>query len=158
MFVSSNLEKLFDLITEKDLVFVESMLNKDPSLILMANIDDWGAIHVCAAKGNKDIMKLLIENFHADPNQRTAFNYTPLHLAARFHNFECLFELLKHRADSTLRSNLSIDVLGYLAETKPEIRDVIKYGFNDDYRLELKDENLIIKEGDKEYNINSILF
>ena len=75
--MSDALENLFQVILNKDAKKTQEILQENPSLIYAPNIDDWSAIHICAAYGTKEILKISLQ-FNANMNQRTAYNYTPL--------------------------------------------------------------------------------
>lgn len=155
--MSKELDELFQAIRDKKLDTVKIILSKDKSLINETDIDGWSPIHICAADGNKQIMTMLIEEFNADVNQRTEYRYTPLHLAAKYGNVECLFELMKHNADSSLTNRGSSDVLDFLVQVEPKLQSIIEYTFKGSCHLELKEDHLKIVGDSTEYDIHNIL-
>jgi ankyrin repeat protein len=133
---------LFESIKNKDLNFVSNILTHKPELIQRVNVDGWGPIHFCAAYGNKEILKILVDTFHADVNQRTEYFYTPVHLAAKYNNIECIVGLMQHNADTTLSNNDSSDVFDFMLQARPELESVLKC--QDSFHLEVTGDQLKI--------------
>jgi len=112
----SKLKALFEAIKHKDKELIKGQLQEDENLVNSTDNDGWGPIHVCAAEGNQEIIKILLEDFKANVNQRTEYSYTPAQLAAKNHNIGCLIELMKNNADVTLTNRCGVSVMDYLVE------------------------------------------
>jgi ankyrin repeat protein len=149
----SKLKALFEAIKHKDKELVKGQLQEDESLVKSTDKDGWGPIHVCAAEGNQEIMKILVEDFKANVNQRTEYSYTPAQLAAKNHNIGCLIELMKHNADVTLTNRSGVSVMDFLAEGSHELGDIINHNFDSTLHLEQKDDHLKIVGHFIEYGI-----
>ena len=102
---------------------------------------------------------MLLNEYKLDIDRKTANGYTPLHLAAQTKNIECLIELMKLGANSTLCDKHRRDVLDFLCEVSPKLNETLKYGFGEDgkYILKLVGEKLKIIGEFKEFDITSLL-
>ena len=153
-----NLNTLFNAIRDKKKEFVKKILLEDPSLMKNINIDGWGAIHYCAAYGNKDIMKMLIEEFNSNINETTDDYNTPSIIAATKFNISCLIELMKHNADISLTNRSDLNVMDLLAECSHELKVIINNNIDDTMHLEFVNDNFKLVGDNTEYNIKNILF
>jgi ankyrin len=69
----------------------------------LKNKEGWTPLHKAAKVGNLDVLKLLLEDFGADPNiKENVRGFTPLHLAI---TEDCVAMLLQNGADSTISDN-----------------------------------------------------
>ena len=152
-----SLNTLFYAIRANAKEFVKQMLQQNPSLMQCVDVDGWGAIHCCAADGKQDIMKILIEEFNANVDQRTEYFYTPALLAAKNYNVDCLIELMKHNADVTLTNRGGLSVMDFLVECSHELGDIINHSTDDTLHLEQQNDHLKLVGHHTEYNINDVL-
>lgn len=152
-----SLDTLFYAIKANQKKNVKEMLQQNPGLMHCVDVDGWGPIHVCAAKGKQGVMKMLIEEFNADVNQRTEYFYTPAQLAAKNINLHSLIELMKHNADVTLTNRGGLSVMDFLIECSYELRDIISYNKDDSLHLEQQNDHLKLVGLHTEYDINDIL-
>lgn len=112
----SSLEALFQSIRSKNKESVTNQLLENKNLIKYSDEDGWRAIHVCAVDGNGEILRILIDNFGADINQQTEYSYTPILLAAKNYNIDCLKELIRHKADINIADKSGMNAIDHLAE------------------------------------------
>lgn len=61
-------------------------------------------LHLACELGYRSIVRILVENFGVDINERINFGFTPLHIAARNGSLPIASYLLQHGADTTLKS------------------------------------------------------
>lgn len=111
-----SLETLFQAIESGNEKFVTAMLQRDPGLIENVDVDEWGPIHACARVGNNKILKILVETFKADVNQKTAYGKTPMHIAAENGKIETLLELKKLGADISIENRGDENVIDILRD------------------------------------------
>lgn len=153
----SKLKTLFEAIKHKNIESIRKQLSEEDSLMESTDRDGWGPIHVCAAEGDQEIMKILIEDFHANVNQQTEYFYTPAQLAAKNYNLGCLVELMKHNADVTLTNRGGFSVINFLVEGSHELGDIISHSTDDILHLEQQDNHLKLVGHHTEYNISDVL-
>ncbi|KAJ4309580.1 hypothetical protein N0V84_011422 [Fusarium piperis] len=79
---------------EDSLVRLEQVLEEQPLAFLKFDSTGRGLIHLAVQYDRVQELKLLLAK-GADVNQRDARNQTPLHLAAFYHGFKCLWALLE---------------------------------------------------------------
>ena len=62
---------------------MKNVLQKDASVIASKNLmdDGWNALHYAAKEGDIEVVKLLLQIYHADPTVPSASNQLPLHMA-----------------------------------------------------------------------------
>lgn len=61
-------------------------------------------IHLACELGNVSIVRILVEEFHANVDERVNFGFTPLHIAAKNGFLSIASYLLRHGADPMLKS------------------------------------------------------
>jgi len=140
----SELDALNSAITSHKTELVREILTQNKELVYHTDIDEWGPIHFCAAKGNVETLNILLKNFEANVNQRTADFYTPALLAAQKGNIPCLIELARQSADLTARNLYGKDIISLLAENKPELKTIINDHPYVNFYLEQEDGHLKI--------------
>jgi ankyrin repeat protein len=83
--------------------FIEILGRREDVNVNLKNKEGWTPLHKAARVGNLDALKLLLEDFGADPNIKDDFKgFTPLHLAI---NEDCVAMLLQNGADPTITDN-----------------------------------------------------
>lgn len=103
-----------------DVQCVKQILQEYPNLMEVVDDDGVGVIHYCAMFGNKHMMKMLIEEFNANVDQQTCDLFTPILLAAKNDNIDCLIELRNHNANVNLTTKSGTSLLDYLIKNLKE--------------------------------------
>ncbi len=100
---------IFSLIDGNNILALRELLKKDPGQlhISLPTKDGWMPLHLAAALGRVEVIRLLVESFGANPNVRSKFSqHTPLHQAVS-----------KTRIDSArilLQSGAQVDAKCYM--------------------------------------------
>jgi len=136
------LDHLYLAIRENDTEYARKLLNEDKNLIDHIDADEWGIIHYCTGKGSPETLKMLIEEFGADINQKTAYAYTPAQIAAKKDNIPCLIELIKLGADLEIENGSGMTPLDFLITEKHDLQTLINYNPDVDFHLIYQDEHL----------------
>lgn len=126
------LESLFKQIKAGEATEVKEILTHDLYLINEVDIDGWGPIHICASNGQNVILKMLVEEFQANVNQRTEYANTPIHVAAKCSKINTILELKKLGADLTLENRGHENVLDCLQRHHIKIPDYLFHQIFDD--------------------------
>jgi ankyrin repeat protein len=111
----SKQSELFSKIRSNNIEDVEEMLAKDVMLLDALNVDEWSAIHCCAAYGTPEMLEILVK-YGANINAYTSGFYTPSMLAARQNNIICLEKLYNLGADMSVTNSSNCDVIDFLAD------------------------------------------
>ena len=61
-------------------------------------------LHLACELGRRSIVRILVENFGADVNERVNYGFTPLHIVAKTGSLPIASYLLRHGADTGLRA------------------------------------------------------
>lgn len=111
---------VFCLLHGGDVQCVKQILQEYPNLMEVVDDDGVGVTHYCAMFGNKHMMKMLVEEFNANVDQQTHDLFTPILLAAKNDNIDCLIELRNHNANVNLTTKSGISLLDYLMKNLKE--------------------------------------
>jgi ankyrin repeat protein len=112
---------------KQDIETARKILTEQPCLLNSIDSDEWSIIHHCARIGNAKILRMLIEEFKADINARTAYNYTPAIIAAQYDNKQCLIELINLGANFENEDRSGRKPVDYLIEKKNDMKVLEKY-------------------------------
>lgn len=82
---------------------VESILEKDSSLVHATDRDGYTPLHKACYNNNFELAQLLLK-YRADPNKKTEFHWTALHSACKWNNSKMAALVLQHGADINARS------------------------------------------------------
>ncbi len=135
-------------IEKDDIEFAKNILVSYPDIVHSTDGDGWYPIHHCANSGTRQMLDLLIEK-GSDIDARTEYSYTPLHIALRNGNAECVIGLLNNRADSELKDRGGVGSIDFLKEGFPNTTPIIsRYSDEDRVYLHLKDGHLAITIGE----------
>ena len=89
--------------TEDKYEIVESILEKDPSLVNCVDSDGYSPLHKACYNNNYELAQLCLK-YKADTNKLTEFNWTPLHSACKWNNSKLAALMLQHGSDINARS------------------------------------------------------
>ncbi len=140
-------EALIYAIEADDIEFAQNILVSYPDIVHSTDEDGWYPIHHCANSGTRKMLDLLIEK-GSDVDAKTEYSYTPLHIALRNGNAECVIGLLNNNADSELKDRGGDGSIDFLKEGFPDTTPIIeRYSEEDGVCLHLNNGHLAIVIG-----------
>lgn len=97
---------------------VEDLLRKSDVKVDARNVfdDGWTALHYAVHEGSFEIIKLLIERYYCQIDQRSSTNKTPFHLACIRGDQQAIKYLLDKGASTTVVDRDGCTPLHYLCE------------------------------------------
>jgi ankyrin repeat protein len=148
----NNLKLLNSAVREHDIRTARKLLTEEPRLIDSIDYDEWNIIHHCSRIGTPEILKMLVEEFNADIDSKTAYRYTPAIIAASYKNLPCLIELIKLGADFELEDRSGRKPVDYFIEENNDLKvlekyldDINLYLIYENYKLKIKDDKNCIE-------------
>jgi ankyrin repeat protein len=153
-------DELVDALKEDSQELVKDLLHKDQDLLHTEDVDGWQILHHCAVYGSPSMMKMLIEEFKADVNQRTAYGNTPAMLGIEWGKMGCLVELMRHGADMEADNRGGETIIDcmvhHIAGTGPVITNCVDYPNNVTLVLE-GDDDIVLKGENTHYVLTKML-
>ncbi|CRL01374.1 CLUMA_CG014310, isoform A [Clunio marinus] len=89
--------------TEDKTEIVESILEKDPSLVHAMDRDGYTPLHKSCYNNNYELAQILLK-YKANPDMRTEYQWTALHSACKWNNAKLASLMLQHDADINAKS------------------------------------------------------
>lgn len=138
-------DKVFNLLMAQPEIKIEARANNGDTVIMIASYEEnlnavkklitsdaqinqpgWTALHYAAAKGNLDIIALLLEH-SAYIDTESPNKTTPLMMAVRSGKSEAITLLLDEGADATIKNQLGLTALDFaLKYEQQEIAEILK--------------------------------
>jgi ankyrin repeat protein len=99
---------------------IKELLKRQDVNVNTKNIfdDSWTALHYAVHEGYLEVVKILIEQFNATIDARTAFNKTPFHFACRRGNPDVIRYLIEKGANTSVVDRDGCTPLHYLCESE----------------------------------------
>ena len=99
---------------------IKELLKREDVKVDAKNVfdDGWTALHYAVNEGYLEVVKILIDNYYASIDVRTAFNKTPFHFACRRGNEDVIKYLIDKGASTSVVDRDGCTPLHYLCENE----------------------------------------